>query len=62
MKKSNLNPKELLKVINKTFDLLKEIEETDDISNLDLNKIQKEANNIKEKVEKYYSNNLDSKK
>ena len=62
MKKSNLNPKELLKVINKTFDLLKEIEETADISNLDLNKIKKEANNIKEKVEKHYSDNLDSKK
>ena len=61
MKKQNLNPGELLKVINEAFGLLKEIEETDDIENLNLNKIQKEANNIKQKIEKFQSDNLDSK-
>ena len=62
MKKSEINPEEILKDINKAFSLLNEIEETEEIEKLDINNIQEKTNKLKEELEKKYPDYLDSKK
>ena len=55
---TNINIKELLKDINEAFLFLNET----DKKNVDLKKIHKKAKLMKEKLEKIYLKNLDSKK
>ena len=55
---TNINVKELLKDINEAFLFLNET----DKKNVDLKKIHKKAKLMKEKLEKKYLKNLDSKK
>ena len=67
MKKSKINAKEFGKDIDKATNLLKKIEEAEDIFKLDLDSIKKEADKIledfKEKYKEYLpKENLDSKK
>tara|TARA_R100000152_G_C6541897_1_gene19723 strand:- start:72 stop:260 length:189 start_codon:yes stop_codon:yes gene_type:complete len=62
MKKSKIDPEDLLQNMNRALDLLKKIEEVENIENLDLKKLKQEADELKENVEKKYMNNLDIKK
>ena len=55
---TNINVKELLKDINEAFLFLDETNK----ENVDLKKIHKKAKLMKEKLEKKYLKNLDSKK
>ena len=60
MKKSQVNPEELLKDLNKILSNI-ELLEKEDLSKKDIKKIQKEAENQQEIVRNKYKN-LDSKK
>ena len=65
---SKLDSNELLKTLNETISLLKDINEAflfldeTDKENVNLKKIHRKAKLIKEKLEKKYSKNLDVKK
>ena len=67
MKKSKINSKEFGKDIDKATNLLKKIEEAEDIFKLDLNSIKKEIDKVKKEFEEKYKDflpeeDLDSKK
>tara|TARA_Y100000114_G_scaffold14436_1_gene11750 strand:- start:163 stop:366 length:204 start_codon:yes stop_codon:yes gene_type:complete len=67
MKKSKINAKEFGKDIDKATNLLKKIEEAEDIFKLDLNSIKKEIDKVKKEFEEKYKDflpeeDLDSKK
>ena len=67
MKKSKINAKEFGKDIDKATNLLKKIEEAEDIFKLDLNSIKKEIYKVKKEFEEKYKDylpeeDLDSKK
>ena len=61
MKKSKINAKEFAKDIDKVTNFLKKIEESEDIFELDLDSIKKEADKIEKEFNKKYKNYLDSK-
>ena len=61
MKKSKINAKEFGKDIDKATNLLKKIEEAEDIFKLDLDSIEKEASKILEDFEKKYKEYLPKK-
>ena len=58
MKKSEINAKEFAKDVDKATNLLKKIEEAEDIFKLDLNSIKKEADIIKKEFEEKYKDFL----
>jgi hypothetical protein len=62
MKKLKIDPEDILKDINKAFSLLEKIENVEDFEDLDIDKLDKEINQLKNKLEKKYPDNLDSKK
>ena len=67
MKKSKINAKEFAKDIDKATNFLKKIEESENIFELDLDSIKKEADKILEDFEEKYKDflpkeGLDSKK
>ncbi len=62
MKKSKINAKEFAKDINKAFNFLKKIEESEDIFELDLDSIKKEADIIEKEFKEKYKDYLDPKK
>ncbi len=61
MKKSKINAKEFAKDIDKVTNFLKKIEESEDIFELDLDSIKKEADKIEKEFNKKYKDYLDSK-
>ena len=61
MKKSKINAKEFGKNIDKATYFLKKIEESEDIFELDLDSIKKEADKIEKEFNKKYKDYLDSK-
>ena len=61
MKKSEINAKEFAKMIDKATNFLKKIEESEDIFELELDAIKKEADKIEKEFNKKYKNYLDSK-
>ena len=61
MKKSEINAKEFAKMIDKATNFLKKIEESEDIFELDLDSIKKEADKIEKEFNKKYKDYLDSK-
>ena len=61
MKKSNINLENFLLDIDKAFNLINQFDK-ENIDEIDLKKIKKEAYKLKEKIQKDYSNNLDIKK
>jgi hypothetical protein len=61
MSKSKINLEELSKDMDEIFNMLKEFEEKS-LLNLDMDKFNKKAEYIKQKLEKKYPKNLDSKK
>ena len=58
MKKSKINAKEFGKDIDKATNLLKKIEEAEDIFKLDLNSIKKEIDKVKKEFEEKYKDFL----
>jgi predicted HAD superfamily Cof-like phosphohydrolase len=62
MSKLKINPEDLLTNINKALNLLHKIEKTENWEELDLEEIKKEADKLKDEVEKKYSDSLDIKK
>ena len=58
MKKSEINAKEFAKMIDKATNFLKKIEESEDIFELDLDSIKKEADKILEDFNKKYKDFL----
>ena len=67
MKKLKINAKEFAKDVNKATNFLKKIEESENIFELDLDSIKKEADKILEDFEEKYKDflpeeDLDSKK
>ena len=67
MKKSKINAKEFAKDVNKATNFLKKIEESENIFELDLDSIKKEADKILEDFEEKYKDflpeeDLDTKK
>ena len=67
MNKSKINAKEFAKDVNKATNFLKKIEESENIFELDLDSIKKEADKILEDFNKKYKDflpeeDLDSKK
>ena len=54
MKKSKINAKEFSKDVNKSTNFLKKIEESENIFELDLDSIKKEADKILEDFEEIY--------
>ena len=58
MKKSKINAKEFAKDIDKATNFLKKIEESEDIFELDLDSIKKEADKILEDFEEKYKDFL----
>ena len=58
MKKSEINAKEFAKMIDKATNFLKKIEESEDIFELDLDSIKKEADKILEDFEEKYKDFL----
>ena len=54
MKKSKINAKEFAKDVNKATNFLKKIEESENIFELDLDSIKKEADKILEDFNKKY--------
>ena len=61
MSKSKINLKETLNDINEVFEFIDQIEQND-ISRLNIKHLAKKASILKEKIEKKYKDNLDSKK
>ena len=61
MKKSEIDINSFLLDINKAFAMIKKIEENN-IEDLDLKKMKKDAINLKEKIKKDYLDNLDIEK
>ncbi len=61
MEKSKINAKEFAKDIDKVTNFLKKIEESEDIFELDLDSIKKEADKIEKEFNKKYKDYLDSK-
>lgn len=58
MKKSKINTKEFAKDVDKATNFLKKIEESEDIFELDLDSIKKEADKILEDFNKKYKDFL----
>ena len=58
MKKSKINSKEFAKDVNKATNFLKKIEESENIFELDLDSIKKEADKILEDFNKKYKDFL----
>jgi|TARA_Y100001963_G_C6609450_1_gene366349 predicted mannosyl-3-phosphoglycerate phosphatase (HAD superfamily) len=61
MTKSQINIEDFLEDIDKTFNIVKNIE-NNKLENLDLEKLKKESDKMKDKLQKKYLDNLDTKK
>ena len=62
MSKSKINPEELLEDISKVFSIINELENTNDIEKININKLTNQTKKLEKEIKEKYSDNLDTKK
>ena len=62
MSKSKINQEELLEDISKVFSIINELENTNDIEKININKLTNQTKKLEKEIKEKYSDNLDTKK